>query len=121
MEKTFEENLEEMERIIASMERGELTLEDSVKGYQQGMQLYHVCQKKLLSAEKMLKVIEKDSNGVLKEKDFAEHEKQNGSETIHAFKEKTESKKRKKAEVPVEKGEGLSQESSQDPMELELF
>ena len=115
MEKTFEDNIQEIEKIIDSMEGGESTLDDMIKNYERGMKLINECSKRLLSAEKSLKVIEKDLNGALSEKPLDEHEKQDGSETIQGFKEKTQGKKKKEPEMkkPEETAPGTD--------EMELF
>lgn len=47
----FEKSLDELEALVARMEKGDLTLEDSVKAFERGMQLYQHCQQALGEAE----------------------------------------------------------------------
>jgi exodeoxyribonuclease VII small subunit len=47
----FEKSLDELESLVARMEHGELTLEDSVKAFERGMFLYQNCQQALNEAE----------------------------------------------------------------------
>lgn len=47
----FEKSLDELEALVARMEHGELSLEDSVKAFERGMHLYQNCQRALSEAE----------------------------------------------------------------------
>ncbi len=47
----FETSLDALESLVSRMERGDLTLEDSVVAFERGMQLYQTCQKALTEAE----------------------------------------------------------------------
>lgn len=47
----FEESLQKLERIVQKLEQGELTLEDSVKLFEEGMYLSTACQQELDAAE----------------------------------------------------------------------
>ena len=47
----FEKSLDELESLVARMEKGDLTLEDSVRAFERGMLLYQSCQKALDEAE----------------------------------------------------------------------
>ncbi len=66
--KDFESALKEMERIVAAMETGELSLEASLSTFQRGMELSAYCQKVLTDAEARIKILE---NGQLKDFDSA--------------------------------------------------
>lgn len=48
---SFEKAVEELESIIEALEKGELTLEVSIKSYENGMKLCHICQKILSDSE----------------------------------------------------------------------
>jgi exodeoxyribonuclease VII small subunit len=48
---TFEENLQRLEQIVRAMERGEATLEESLKLFQEGTELVRVCGKLLDDAQ----------------------------------------------------------------------
>ena len=59
--KTFEENLQELEAIVTKLENGDVSLEDAIEAFQQGMILSKELQKTLDSAEKTLvKVMQAD-------------------------------------------------------------
>lgn len=47
----FEDAMQELERIILSMENGQMPLQDSILSYQRGMELLNHCQNQLNSAE----------------------------------------------------------------------
>lgn len=47
----FEKSLDALESLVSRMERGDLSLEDSVTAFERGMQLYQSCQKALTEAE----------------------------------------------------------------------
>ncbi|MBM7636703.1 exodeoxyribonuclease VII small subunit [Streptococcus saliviloxodontae] len=52
--KTFEENLQELEAIVSKLETGEVALEEALAEFQKGMLLSKELQKTLASAEKTL-------------------------------------------------------------------
>lgn len=57
----FESSLEELERLVEQMEKGELTLEDSLKHFERGIELTRACQSALQLAEQRVeKLIEKN-------------------------------------------------------------
>ena len=68
---TFEESLERLEEITREMERGDLSLESSLKKFDEGMKLAEFCGKRLDDAQKRIDIlINKD--GVLTVEPFAE-------------------------------------------------
>jgi exodeoxyribonuclease VII small subunit len=56
----FEQALAELEQIVASMERGDLTLEASMAAYARGVVLAKACQSQLQAAEQQVRVLEQD-------------------------------------------------------------
>lgn len=58
----FEEALEMLEDIIESMESGELSLEESLKAFEQGIQLTRECQQKLENAEQRVRQLMADGS-----------------------------------------------------------
>ena len=48
----FEENLNRLEEIVKKMENGDLSLEDSLKAFEEGIKLSRLCAKKLDEAER---------------------------------------------------------------------
>ena len=59
----FEAALAELERIVASMEGGQLPLADSLAAYKRGAELVAFCQVALKDAQQQIEILEK---GVLK-------------------------------------------------------
>jgi exodeoxyribonuclease VII small subunit len=62
--KNFESAVAELEGLVAAMEAGNLSLEDSLAAYKRGMELTGYCQKTLAEAEQQVKILE---NGLLKD------------------------------------------------------
>jgi len=56
--KTFESALAELERIVDSMEGGQLPLEESIAAYRRGAQLLQFCQTSLNDASQQVKILE---------------------------------------------------------------
>ena len=54
----FETALAELESLVASMESGSLSLEQSLVAYRRGAALTRICQQKLAQAEQQVKVLE---------------------------------------------------------------
>lgn len=60
-EKTFEESVKELEKIVSELESGELDLDKSIGKYSEAMKLIEVCEKKLDSATKTVnKLVEEN-------------------------------------------------------------
>jgi exodeoxyribonuclease VII small subunit len=53
----FEEALETLEGLVQAMEDGELTLEESLKAFEQGIKLTRECQSALEKAEQKVQVL----------------------------------------------------------------
>lgn len=70
MAKGFEESLGELENIVAQLEAGEVSLDESVKLFENGMKLAKSLRKLLDNAEKKVSVLLADENGELKKTDF---------------------------------------------------
>lgn len=70
--KTFEENMQRLEQIVRSMERGDVALEESLKLFQEGTALIRSCGKLLDEAELQVKKIMTDANGEPLEEDFSD-------------------------------------------------
>jgi len=57
----FEAALEELEGLVERMEEGDLSLEESLKTYERGIELSRACQKSLDAAEQRIQILsEKD-------------------------------------------------------------
>ncbi|MBI4040281.1 MAG: exodeoxyribonuclease VII small subunit [Deltaproteobacteria bacterium] len=66
---TFETSLGKLESIVKKLESGELTLEDSVKAFEEGVELAQFCSKKLEEAEKKVEILI-SKNGTLTKETF---------------------------------------------------
>ncbi len=68
-EKTFEQALENAERIIADLEEGEMPLKESVDKFKRGIELLEFCEKQIKQTELEIKKIV-DGNGKIKLEKF---------------------------------------------------
>ena len=69
-EPNFETAMDRLEAIVEQMESGKLPLEDLIVRYEEGMNLVKVCQERLISAEKKIDIIARNSAGKTFVKDF---------------------------------------------------
>ena len=60
---SFEDALKKLEEIVQRLERGELTLEESLTCYEEGIRLSRFCHGKLEEAERKIEVLVKDARG----------------------------------------------------------
>jgi exodeoxyribonuclease VII small subunit len=60
---TFEKSLEKLESIVKKLESGELSLEDSIKAFEEGVRLAQNCGKKLDEAEKKVEILLTSKDG----------------------------------------------------------
>lgn len=70
MKKNFEEQIQELEKIINELENGKLNLDDSVIKFEEGMKISKECNKMLENAEKKITILLNDENGEKKEENF---------------------------------------------------
>lgn len=64
----FEAALEELEGLVERMEEGDLSLEESLKTYERGIELSRACQKSLNAAEQRIQILtEKDGAAEISE------------------------------------------------------
>lgn len=73
-ETKFEDAMKRLEEIVQSLDSGDLSLEDSLKIFEEGMKLVGFCNAKLDEAEKKVCLLIKDGNGQLKEQLFETRE-----------------------------------------------
>ncbi len=62
---TFEDRLTALEALVERLERGDLTLEDSVRLFEQGVQLSNACKQELEKAEGRIQVLVETSSGAM--------------------------------------------------------
>lgn len=66
----FEKALERLEKIVEELEDGNVSLEDSLKKYEEGVKLSAVCQQRLAQAEKKIEILTRSLDGTLKREEF---------------------------------------------------
>lgn len=67
---SFEESLKQLEAIVAKLERGDLPLEESVRLFEEGVQLSNACKADLEAAEGKVQVLLKQKDGTMKPESF---------------------------------------------------
>ncbi len=72
--KTFEDSMNELETIVTQLEAGDITLDDSLKLFEEGIKLAKTCQSKLEEAEKKVKILVQSGNGEMTLENFGEAE-----------------------------------------------
>ena len=60
--KSFEEALDQLEQITKDLEEGDLSLEDSLKHFDEGIKLAEYCSNKLSNAQKKVEILLKKDN-----------------------------------------------------------
>ncbi|MBM3347357.1 MAG: exodeoxyribonuclease VII small subunit [Betaproteobacteria bacterium] len=63
----FEAAIDELEKIVARMETGDLSLEDSLAAHKRGLELAQYCQGVLARAQQQVRVLEQDTLKALSE------------------------------------------------------
>ncbi len=80
---SFEEALDELEKIADKLERGQLSLEDSIKAYERGMELKKICSERLQEVEGKIEYLSKNPEGkIVKESVVKEKQKTKSSSEI---------------------------------------
>ena len=75
-EQKFEDAFRKLESIVKKLEDGNLSLEESLKAFEEGVRLSRFCSKKLDEAEKKVEILLKDSNGRAVPKPFSVEEEE---------------------------------------------
>jgi exodeoxyribonuclease VII small subunit len=70
----FEEHLARLEKIVEELEAGDLTLDDSLARYEEGVKALKKCYEILRDAEKRVEVLLKSDEGELKTAPFEPEE-----------------------------------------------
>jgi len=65
----FEKSLQQLEAIVSKLEKGELSLEESIKHFERGIKLSRECQQALRYAEQKISVLSRENDDWI-EKDF---------------------------------------------------
>jgi exodeoxyribonuclease VII small subunit len=67
---TFEESLKKLESIVEQLEKGDLALEDSLKLFEEGVNLSSACKQELETAEGKVQMLVKQRDGTMKPEPF---------------------------------------------------
>lgn len=59
----FEEALKKLEKIVEDLEGGDLTLDEALKKYQEGIELSRLCNQRLENAKKKIDILVKNKKG----------------------------------------------------------
>lgn len=70
----FEQSLAQLETIVKSMETGNLTLEQSLQQFEQGMKLSGLCQEALTQAEQKVELLVENAAGRFETEPFYEED-----------------------------------------------
>jgi exodeoxyribonuclease VII small subunit len=69
---TFEESLKKLDEIVGQLENGNLSLEESIKLFEEGVKLSGLCKQELESAEGKVQMLIKQRDGSMKTEPFQE-------------------------------------------------
>lgn len=75
---TFEESLIRLEELVDILENGDISLEEAINYYKEGIELSSFCSKELEEAEKQLIMLQKNVEGKYIERPFQMQEENNG-------------------------------------------
>jgi exodeoxyribonuclease VII small subunit len=67
---SFEESLKKLESIVDQLEKGDLALDESLKLFEEGVNLSTACQQELDAAEGKVQMLIKQRDGALKTEPF---------------------------------------------------
>jgi exodeoxyribonuclease VII small subunit len=62
-QKTFEQSMKQLEKIVQELEDGDLPLEKAIKKFEEGMKLSRFCSAKLDETEKKVSILLKNADG----------------------------------------------------------
>ena len=63
-EPNFESSLAELEKLVASMESGDLSLEEALATFEKGIKLTRSCQQALDQAEQKIQILTQGADGI---------------------------------------------------------
>jgi exodeoxyribonuclease VII small subunit len=74
----FEEQLTALESVVERLERGELSLEESVRLFEEGVKLSDSCKKELEAAEGKIQILVEQRSGGMKVVDLDVEQREGG-------------------------------------------
>ena len=60
---TYEQQLQQLETLIKQLENGDLSLDQALAAYEQGVALIRACQQQLENAEQRIRLLSRAENG----------------------------------------------------------
>jgi len=72
--KTFEQSLGDLEKTVRQLESGDLSLDQSISAFENGMKLVKECETKLKEAKGKIEKLVQDESGKLKTQPFETQE-----------------------------------------------
>ena len=70
VELSFEQAMERLEKIVASLDGGDAPLDDSLALFEEGVRLVRLCSEKLDKAEQKVRMLTRGADGKLVEKEI---------------------------------------------------
>jgi exodeoxyribonuclease VII small subunit len=83
---SFEQQLKELEAIVERMEEGDLSLEDSVRLFEEGLKLSNACKKELEAAEGKVQMLVDRGRSGMKVVDFDSKPNSEEDDAANGFK-----------------------------------
>lgn len=72
---SYEESVKRLEKIVEDLESGNLSLDESIKKYEEGISLYKNCSKLLQEYENKVEILSKNQDGEIKLEEFSRDNK----------------------------------------------
>lgn len=76
MAEKFEDAMKKLESIVEKMEKGDMSLNESLKMFEEGVKLTRFCSQELHKAEKKVELLSRDAEGKLVGTPFEEEEEE---------------------------------------------
>lgn len=70
MNQSYEESIKQLEQVVKELESGELSLDESIKKFEKGIELSKYCSSLLEDAEKKITVLIEKADGEFDEEPF---------------------------------------------------
>jgi exodeoxyribonuclease VII small subunit len=86
----FEEDLTKLETVVERLERGDLTLDESVRLFEEGMKLSAACKKELEQAEGRVQVLVEGKGGKMQVAEMELEEDEDGAYGVDEEEEEEE-------------------------------
>ena len=84
----FEKAMERLEKIVEELESGNISLDEALKKYEEGVKLSRACQAKLTQAEKKIEILTKQLDGGFSKEPFDPEDMDEAKEKPAAAKRK---------------------------------